>query len=298
MRSLFLTLATVLPLTAQELPPTYVCGRTETPPTIDGKGDDWQWQTARELSPLRDIEGAAIPHECRIKMLWDDDNLYILADMDEKHLWATLTEHDSVIYRDPDFEVFIDPDGDGLNYIELEINALNTTWDLFITRPYRFDDPHILHDWEIPGLKHAVNLRGTLNDSRDTDEGWSVELAIPWSSITSHATQPRTGKAPAPGTEMRFNFSRVNWQVRPADGGYEKLNARQKFIISDGNLDAVFNGEIFSTGSGVHVVNKTGSMLPETGGLGTLLFTVLGSTTALGTGVVLVTKKRMSMIQD
>ena len=83
-----------------------------------------------------------------------------------------------------------------------------------------------------------------------------------------------------------------------APDGYNKLSARQKFIISDANLDAVFNGDIFSTGSGVHVVNKTGSMLPETGGLGTLLFTVLGGGTALGTGVVLVTKKRMSKIED
>lgn len=83
-----------------------------------------------------------------------------------------------------------------------------------------------------------------------------------------------------------------------APSGYNKLSARQKFIISDANLDATFNGEIYSTGSGVHVVNKTGSMLPETGGIGTLLFTVLGGTTALGTGVVLVTKKRMSKIED
>ena len=80
--------------------------------------------------------------------------------------------------------------------------------------------------------------------------------------------------------------------------GYNKLTARQKFIISDGNLDAVFNDEVYSVGSGVHVVNKAGSMLPETGGLGTLLFTVLGGGTALGTGVVLVTKKRMSKIED
>ena len=83
-----------------------------------------------------------------------------------------------------------------------------------------------------------------------------------------------------------------------APDGYNKLSARQKFIVSDGNLDAVFNDGVYSTGSGVHVVNKTGSMLPETGGLGTLLFTVLGGTTALGTGVVLVTKKRMSKIED
>jgi len=83
-----------------------------------------------------------------------------------------------------------------------------------------------------------------------------------------------------------------------APDGYNKLTARQKFIISDGNLDATFNGDVYSTGSGVHVVNKTGSMLPETGGLGTLLFTVLGGGTALGTGVVLVTKKRLSKIED
>ena len=83
-----------------------------------------------------------------------------------------------------------------------------------------------------------------------------------------------------------------------APDGYNKLTARQKFIISDANLDSVFNDGIYSTGSGVHVVNKTGSMLPETGGLGTLLFTLLGGSTALGTGVVLVTKKRMSKIED
>ncbi len=83
-----------------------------------------------------------------------------------------------------------------------------------------------------------------------------------------------------------------------APAGYNELSARQKFIISDGNLDAVFNDDIYSTGSGVHVVNKTGSVLPETGGIGTLLFTVLGGSTALGAGVVLVTKKRMSKIDD
>jgi len=83
-----------------------------------------------------------------------------------------------------------------------------------------------------------------------------------------------------------------------APAGYNKLTSRQRFIISDGNLDATFNGEIYSTGSGVHVVNKTGSMLPETGAFGTLMFTVLGGGVTLGTGVVLVTKKRMSKIKD
>ena len=83
-----------------------------------------------------------------------------------------------------------------------------------------------------------------------------------------------------------------------APAGYNKLSARQKFIISDGNLDATFNGEVYSTGSGVHVDNKPGTMLPETGGMGTILFITFGTIVVLGAGVLLVTKKRMSMIKD
>jgi len=80
--------------------------------------------------------------------------------------------------------------------------------------------------------------------------------------------------------------------------GYNTLAARQSFTISDENLYATFTGEIYSKGSGVHVINKTGSMLPETGGMGTMMFIVIGTITVLGAGILLVTKKRMSMIED
>lgn len=83
-----------------------------------------------------------------------------------------------------------------------------------------------------------------------------------------------------------------------APQGYNKLVARQRFIISDANLDSVFNGDVFSTGSGVHVVNKTGSMLPETGGIGTTLFVMIGAIAVLGAGVLLFAKKRMSQIAE
>jgi len=84
--------------------------------------------------------------------------------------------------------------------------------------------------------------------------------------------------------------------------GFNALAERQAFTIADKNWDATISvkGEKkeLTTGTGIQVINKGGSMLPETGGLGTLLFTVLGGSTALGTGVVLVTKKRMSKIED
>lgn len=83
-----------------------------------------------------------------------------------------------------------------------------------------------------------------------------------------------------------------------APAGYNKITVRQKFIISDSNLDAVFNNDIFSTGSGVHVVNKTGTMLPETGGFGTSMFLTVGGFMLLAAVVLLATKRRMANIVD
>jgi len=80
--------------------------------------------------------------------------------------------------------------------------------------------------------------------------------------------------------------------------GYNKLTSRQSFTISDSNRDAIFNGDIFSTGSGVHVVNKTGTILPETGGFGTTMFILIGGLAVLAAGVLLFVNKRMSQIAE
>ena len=108
------------------------------------------------------------------------------AELEEPHVWATLTEHDSVIFRDNDFEVFLNPSGDGRNYFEFEINALNTGWDLFLPKPYR-EGGKADNSWEIPGLRTAVAIDGTLNDASDRDRGWTVEIAFPWTAFASRA---------------------------------------------------------------------------------------------------------------
>ena len=79
-----------------------------------------------------------------------------------------------------------------------------------------------------------------------------------------------------------------------APKGYNKLSGRQRFIINNANLEAIFNGETYSTGSGVHVVNKTGSMLPETGGIGTTIFYAAGGILVAAAIVLLITRKRVN----
>jgi hypothetical protein len=151
-------------------------------------------------------------------MLWDDESFYIGADLEEPDLWGTLEARDSVIFQDNDFEVFIDPDGDTHSYYELEINALNTVWDLLLVLPYRDGGPAI-HGWDIAGLRTAVDLRGTINRPGDRDQGWSIEMAIPWTILAEAA--PRRSR-PHPGDQWRVNFSRVQWQLAARQGQYEK----------------------------------------------------------------------------
>jgi hypothetical protein len=219
-------LAAILPLIglgADSPPPKgYVCGRALKPIVIDGKLDDPAWSEAPWTDDFVDIQGDLKPlprFRTRAKMLWDDTYFYVAAELMEPHVWGTLTRHDSVIFHDNDFEIFIDPDGDNHEYYEIEINALNTEWDLLLEKPYRDGGPAV-DAWEIPGLKTATHVNGRLNDPVGEDQSWTVELAIPWSALQPRAHRPAP---PGDGDQWRVNFSRVEWEQTHDDKTYTKI---------------------------------------------------------------------------
>lgn len=207
------------------IPRGYVCLRAKSALEITGSLNKPFWAEAPWTDLFVDIEGERRPaprFQTRAKLLWDDDYLYIGAELEEPHVWATLTEHDSVIFYDNDFEIFLDPDGDNHNYYEIEINALNTTWDLRLPRPYRDGGP-ALNEWEIPGFRSAIAVDGTLNDPSDVDRGWSLEIAIPWAPLCEFAA---CACPPRNGDQWRINFSRVEWDVEIQNGKYVKIPGR------------------------------------------------------------------------
>lgn len=204
-------------------PEEYPVKKTHTKIHIDGIIDDEEWEDAPWSSYFVDIEGDLKPlpkYKTKIKMLWDKDYFYIVALMDDPHIWAVSTERDSYIWQNEgDFEVFLDPDGDSFDYIEIEINAMGTEWDLLMDKPY--SEGGVNDDsWDIEGLKSAVVVGGTLNNPEDIDLNWVVEIAIPWDGIrhTANVSMP-----PNPGESWRINFSRVWWDHEVVDGKYVKI---------------------------------------------------------------------------
>lgn len=213
------------------VPRTYVAHQTHEEIEIDGLANESVWEKAPWSEDFIDIEGEKIPkYKTNMKMLWDEEYLYFYADMKEPHIWGTLKQRDTVIFYNNDFEIFIDPTGDTHNYMEFEMNALNTVWDLFLVKPYREPAP-IIDSWDIQGLKSAVNIKGTLNNPEDTDESWSIEVAIPWEVLKEANTHDEV-----PEDEFwRINFSRVNWDFQLDEGKYSRKKDENNEFLPEYN---------------------------------------------------------------
>ena len=203
-------------------PRHYVCYKTDKPIKIDGNITKPAWSKAEWTDYFIDIEGNSKPvprFKTRAKMLWDENYLYIAAEIEDPQVWATIKKRDAVIFHDNDFEIFIDTHGTTHKYYELEINAFATAWDLFLVKPYRDAGSAAINSWDIRGLKVAVKILGTINNPNDIDKGWTAEIAIPWSVLKESYVNDST---PKNGEQFRLNFSRVEWKTKVINGKYVK----------------------------------------------------------------------------
>jgi hypothetical protein len=203
------------------VPANYVVKHTLKTPVIDGDINEGEWRQAQWTTDFVDIEGDLKPKpplQTNIRMLWDDSTLYVAARMYDPQVWAKLKNHDDVVFRDNDFELFIDPLNTSHHYYEIEVNALNTIFDLFLPKPYR-NGGMAVPGWDAHGLRTAVKIQGTLNNPTDTDKGWTVEMAIPFKALSSgfRSAMPKNG------TMWRINFSRVQYNTQVLNGQYVKL---------------------------------------------------------------------------
>lgn len=192
-------------------PATYVCYRTAGPIATDGRLDAPSWMRAEWTPLFGHIEDPDIVPEwaTRAKMLWDDRYLYVAAEMECPDIWGTVTTHDEHVYAyDPDFEVFIDPDGDGENYMEFGMNALNGYYDFLLHKPYDRGGGETREiDWDYKGLRSGVQIDGTLNAPWLQDRSWSVVIAFDYDSMRANA--PEAHFPPEDGDVWRVNMSRL-----------------------------------------------------------------------------------------
>lgn len=231
-----------LPCKPEDIP-HYTALRAKQPPVIDGHLDEETWRTATRSNAFKDLIYGTNTHlDTRAALRWDNDNLYIAYWIEEPDVKATHTRRDAYIYEDNDVELFI-AGADG--YYEFEINAFGTIYEVmffwkdayeqkgysqipefdrnspgakvFNGVGYRHPRGQRMGFWhyDFPGLKKAVQVNGSINDSSDRDKGWTVELALPWKGFELLAKGDGRSLPPKDKDTWRMDFSRFNTYKSP-----------------------------------------------------------------------------------
>mmetsp|Transcript_38046 Transcript_38046/g.60168 ORF Transcript_38046/g.60168 Transcript_38046/m.60168 type:complete len:223 (-) Transcript_38046:448-1116(-) len=172
-------------------PRQYINYFTSIPPVIDGFLNETVWEEVGWSSEYVDIQGHGFTKPrftTRMKMRYDDDWFYVAGIMEEPQAWANITQRNSIIYEDNDFEVFFDPAGTTHYYKEWEMNANNAIWDLCLNKPYLnggYENSSRLYSngFDMTTARSAVWVNGTLNDPALGSTSWTVEIAYPISGL-------------------------------------------------------------------------------------------------------------------
>ena len=229
--------ASATPQPAEPALPTVRATKTTDAIDVDGQLNEAAWQSAMATPRLVDtMTGGAAEPNATVKLLWDEQNLYVAFEVADDFLKTEFDERDDHLWEQDTVEVMVDPEGDGRNYFEMQVSPMGIVFDTrYDTRRQPQPFGHV--DWN-SNLRAGVSRRGTPNDD-EADQGYTVEAAIPWAAFA--AGEP-PAQRPAAGATWRMNFfvmdtreegqRAVSWSP-PRVGDFHTLNRFGRVVFFD-----------------------------------------------------------------
>jgi hypothetical protein len=179
--------------------PEYHIKKALKPPRIDGDLSDAAWSLASPVNLVRSLDGGPTMVRTTVRLLYDDQNVYLAFECEDPDVWGTLMKRDDPLYTQEVVEVFFDANADGKTYNEIEVSPNNVIFDAYFPARRQGMDT----SWDSK-TKSAVKVRGTINNPADRDEGWSVEMQVPIANLAEVPHIP-----PRAGDRWRFNLYRL-----------------------------------------------------------------------------------------
>lgn len=209
--SLALLLAALATVAAppKEAPlPTYTATKIDRDLVLTGKVDDPLWQQAEAVT-LSDADTAGPTHfKTTVRVLYNQHYLYVAYACEDDYVWGTLTKRDDMLFTEECVETFLAPSGSFRSFFEIEVSPLNTILDSYQLSRSLPDGSYrklfFLTGYTCEDLLTKVFVDGELN-KKGGAKGWSVEYAIPFTSIVG-----RDNIVPNPGDRWRANFCRID----------------------------------------------------------------------------------------
>jgi len=213
-------------ITAQDLP-MYRAIPSTSSVMIDGVLDEKLWVSAPKSEDFVGLEHCHDQEEMTsFQVGYDDKYLYMAVTAYDTDITASITQDNEPLYKyDSTIEIFIDPKSDGKDYYEFQVNPHNAKWQLSLTKPHsqggNATDPAM-----IEGLMSAVHINGSLNDTMDTDQSWTVEVAIPWEQL-----EELTKTENIVNQELRINVGRVAHDKVTSQANYAVWSCAEAFSM-------------------------------------------------------------------
>ena len=199
-------IARTMPVDLSKAPPpqgTIYVPRAVGAISIDGIANDVGWATAVTSPDFATAEGSPEPlGRAFAKMTWNEQYLYLFVSITDSDIFSEYTKHDDPLWKADCVEIFIDADGNRRGYVELQVNPNNATFDKWwpATRAQPGDE-----SWD-SGMVTAVKLK----KNGDADQGWDVEIEIPWAAVKGKDPQMAVRLPPEVGDRWRMNVVRVD----------------------------------------------------------------------------------------
>lgn len=203
------------------------CRRVKETPKIDGQSEEWQ--NADQAVDFM-VAGPSALHplksnvQTRVRVLYDDQNLYIGAVLEEPPGYkrrTTAAGRDSAVYSDDELEVLLSPGLGRKEYYHFCVNAAGALYDAY-KAPDRNDVGDVT--WDSHASVRTTSFAG----------GWCMEMAVPWSSLK--------GVQPAAGAVCTVNFCR-NLQAASALTSWARLAPDRGFHTPEGFEEMVFSDD-------------------------------------------------------
>lgn len=180
--------------------------RIDAQTKIDGVLDEQPWQQASRLTPfVRHDTMAPARVGTEVRVWYDQAALYLGWICEDEDIQATFTQRDSRFWEEEVVEFFVTPASLG-RYFELQWNPLGGTFDAIITNDIGSDgrSQKFEGDWSYTAanMTFAVRADGSVQNSSDRDQRWTVEARIPFADLNV--------PTPRPGEVWRGNFYRFN----------------------------------------------------------------------------------------
>ena len=192
-------------------PADYVVTRltSAAPALLSASADAWRDAPAIDWGPER--------YRTTFQACWDATALHVRFDAVDTAPWFTMRARDAHLWEEEVVEIFLDAEGAGVNYAELEINPVNVVCDLRVEKPY----PSVksLTEWDWTGMTSAVV---PLKDAHGANEGWTALARLPWAGLATMTPETAAKTPPKPGDAWRFNVFRIKrpgGPSKPDEGG-------------------------------------------------------------------------------